>query len=79
MFPGIALRRSSATLYKIPVTADLARHVRNGTYPDQPTVVSAHVPDVLRPDKHICEGMKPLDNREVYLRTFEAFKGVAGL
>jgi len=77
--PGIVLVGTTPTFYKIPVTADLARHVAYGTYPPETTTVSAHVPELPRPQRRSSEGMKPLDNRQAILRCYEAFKGVVGI
>ncbi|KAI0364257.1 hypothetical protein BV20DRAFT_1039488 [Pilatotrama ljubarskyi] len=79
IMPGIILVGTTPNFYKIPVTADLVRHVRYGTYPTEPTIVSAHVPTVPRPLRRYSEGMKPLDNRQAILRCYEAFKRVIGI
>ncbi|PCH35992.1 hypothetical protein WOLCODRAFT_134036 [Wolfiporia cocos MD-104 SS10] len=67
------------TFYKIPVTANLMRDVRHGTYPSEPTIVFAHVPDLPRPHRRYSDGMKPLDNRQAILRCYEAFKCIVGI
>jgi hypothetical protein len=77
--PGIVLAGTMPTFFKIPVTGNLVRHVQNGTYPPEPTVVSIHVPHLPRPRNRYTEGMRPLDNRQVLLRYFEAFKHVVGI
>ena len=77
--PGIVLDGTMPTFFKIPVTGDLAGHVKDGTYPPEPTVVSIHVPDLPRPDNRHKEGMRPLDNREALLRYYEAFKRIVGI
>lgn len=77
--PGIVLVGTTPTLYKIPVTADLVRSVRHGTYPAEPTVVTMHVPAVPRPARRYSEGMKPLDNRRAILSCYEAFKRIVGI
>ncbi|KAI0349979.1 hypothetical protein OH77DRAFT_1431462 [Trametes cingulata] len=79
IMPGIILAGTTPTFYKIPVTAALVRHVRYGTYPTEPTTISAHVPDVPRPHRRYSEGMKPLDNRQAILRCYEAFKRIIGI
>ncbi|KZT04744.1 uncharacterized protein LAESUDRAFT_657346 [Laetiporus sulphureus 93-53] len=79
IMPGIVLVGTTPTFYKIPVTAELARHIAHGTYPVERTVVSSHVPDLPRPTRRYSEGMKPLDNRQAILRCYEAFKRVVGI
>jgi len=59
------------TFYKINISMELATAVSQGVYPESPTIVYAHVPDVPGP---LTEGMRPLDNRRVILSCFEAFK-----
>ena len=68
-----------AKLFQIPVTSSLVRHVQNGTYPPEPTVVYIHVPDLPRPRNCYREGMRPLDNRQALLRFYEAFKRIVGI
>ncbi|VDC07733.1 unnamed protein product [Peniophora sp. CBMAI 1063] len=70
VMPGIVLRGASPTFFKIPVTADLVRHVQRCERPSQETVVSAHTPLVPLPD----EGMVAPDNRRIVFRCFEAFR-----
>ena len=60
--------------YKIRVTKGLADAVTYGFFPPLPTVVHFHVPAVPRPHHRLREGMKPLDNRHIILRCYEAFK-----
>ncbi|KAJ7029279.1 hypothetical protein C8F04DRAFT_963114 [Mycena alexandri] len=69
--PGIILVGTSPTFYKIPLTEEFVRCVERGDYPNTPTIVSFHLPDLPRPR---AEGMKPLDNRRIILRCYEAFK-----
>jgi hypothetical protein len=77
--PGIVLVGTMPTFFKIPVTSNLVRHVQNGTYPPEPTVVSIHVPDFPRPRNRYKEGMRPLDNRQALLGSYEAFKRIVGI
>ena len=77
--PGIVLIGTTPIFYKIPVTVDLVLHIAQGNYPPQPTIISAHVPVVPRPNHRYSEGMKPVDNREAILRCYEAFKGIVGI
>lgn len=74
--PGVGI---TPIFYKIPVTADCVRHVRHGTYSAEPTVVTMHVPAVPRLLRRYTGGMKPLDNRQVILSCYEAFKGDMGI
>jgi hypothetical protein len=71
---GITMTGTSPTFFKIPVTLELIKAVRRGEYPTTPTVVAMHLPDVPRPSRRLCEGMRPLDNRRCILACFEAFK-----
>ncbi|TFK90154.1 hypothetical protein K466DRAFT_402433 [Polyporus arcularius HHB13444] len=74
VMPGITMKGTMPTFYKIPVTADLVRAVQLGEYPQQETVVYAHIPAVPRAARRYDEGMQPLDNRRIILSCFEAFK-----
>ncbi|KAI9510940.1 hypothetical protein F5148DRAFT_481720 [Russula earlei] len=74
VFPGITMKGTSPTFFKIPVTAPLVEAVQLGQYPPEETIVYAHLPDIPRPSHRYSEGMKPLDNRRVILSCFEAFK-----
>ncbi|KZT20273.1 hypothetical protein NEOLEDRAFT_1165115 [Neolentinus lepideus HHB14362 ss-1] len=77
--PGVVLVGTTPTFYKIPITAALVRNIRHGTYPPEPTIVSAHVPVLPRPNRRYSEGMKPLDSRQAILRCYEAFKDIVGI
>lgn len=77
--PGIVLAGTMPNFFKIPITSNLVRHVQEGTYPPEPTVVSIHVPDLPRPRNRYKEGMRPLDNRQALLRYYEAFKRIVGI
>jgi len=74
VIPGITMKSTMPTFYKIPVTTELVRAVQLGEYPAQETVVYAHLPPVPRPARRYSEGMKPLDNRHIVLSCYEAFK-----
>ena len=68
---GITMVGTFPRFYKIQVTADLDRSVRFGQYPETQTVVYRHTPRVPR---RRSDGMRPLDNRKLVLRCYEAFK-----
>jgi hypothetical protein len=71
VIPGITMVGTFPIFYKIEVTADLDRSIRFGQYPKTKTVVYRHTPRVpSRRDR----GMRPLDNRKLVLRCYEAFK-----
>ncbi|KAJ6534526.1 hypothetical protein DFH09DRAFT_1180679 [Mycena vulgaris] len=72
--PGILLVGTSPTFYKVPLTEEFVRCVECGEYPDTPTIVAVHLPDLPRPQRRWVEGMKPLDNRRIILECYEAFK-----
>lgn len=74
LIPGIVMIGTAPILYKIRVTKGLADAVTYGAFPPVPTVVHFHVPAVPRPHRLLSEGMKPLDNRHIILRCYEAFK-----
>lgn len=71
---GITMKGTAPIFYKILVTAALAGSVASGVYPQVATTVYAHVPNVPRPNRRWSEGMKPLDNRQVILSCYEAFR-----
>ena len=68
------MRGTSPIFYKVEVTAALVQAVDTGTYPHTPTAVHAYPPDIPRPNRRWSEGMKPLNNRQIILSCFEAFK-----
>jgi hypothetical protein len=70
VMPGIVMDGSMPTFYKIPVTHELVRAVESGKRPEDETVVYAYRPRVPKPE----EGMRPLDNRQIILSCFEAFR-----
>ncbi|KAK2464807.1 hypothetical protein APHAL10511_003225 [Amanita phalloides] len=74
VIPGITMKGTMPTFYKIPITTELVRAVQLGEYPAHETVVYAHLPTVPRPARRHSEGMKPLDNRHIVLSCYEAFK-----
>ncbi|KAJ6465496.1 hypothetical protein C8R47DRAFT_1154835 [Mycena vitilis] len=74
LIPGVLLDGTSPTFYKIPLTEELVRCVERGEYPETPTIVAVHIPDLPRPHRQRLEGMKPLDNRRIILECYEAFK-----
>jgi len=43
---GVTLKGTTPTFYKINVSTELAIAVSQGVYPDSPTIVYTHVPDV---------------------------------
>ena len=70
VLPGITLVGTFPRFYKIGVTADLDQCLRRGQYPTVQTIVHRHTPRVPRRS----DGMKPLDNRELIVRCYEAFR-----
>jgi len=71
---GITMNGTAPIFYKIKVTAALVTSIGGGAYPQVATTVYAHIPNIPRPKCHWSEGMKPLDNRQVILSCYEAFK-----
>ena len=74
LMPGVTMRGTAPIFYKIPVTMALATCVGVGAFPDTPTTVYVHVPNVSKPEHLWSEGMIPLANRWEILYRFEAFK-----
>jgi hypothetical protein len=77
VMPGINMKGTMPTFYKIPVTANLVSAVQLGQFPGEETVVYAHVPRLPRPSDpsgRYIEGMKLLDNRQIIFSCYEAFK-----
>jgi len=72
--PGIIMKGTAPTFYKIFITTELVASVAGGVYPATPTIVYAHIPTIPRPNRRWSEGMKPLDNRGTILSCYEAFK-----
>ncbi|TFY65951.1 hypothetical protein EVG20_g5134 [Dentipellis fragilis] len=79
VMPGIVLAGTAPTFFKIPVTQELVTHVRHGTYPPIPTIVTYCFPPLPRPARRRSDGMKPLDNRRQILSCYEAFKTIVGI
>ena len=71
VFPGITMVGTFPRFYKITITSDLDLSIRQGFYPPTETIVHRHTPRVPR---RRSEGMRPLMNRELVLRCYEAFK-----
>jgi hypothetical protein len=71
---GITMTGTSPTFYKINVTQELVDAISAGGYPQTATIVYAHVPAIPRPNRRWSEGMRPLDNRQIILSCYEAFK-----
>jgi hypothetical protein len=49
VIPGITMKGTTPTFYRIPVTADLVHAVQLGQCPAQETIVNAHIPALPRP------------------------------
>jgi hypothetical protein len=79
IMPGIMLKGTMPIFYKIPVTLNLIYNIWSGTHPSEPTIVSAHVPNLPSPHCRYNKGMKPLDNRQAVLCSYEAFKHIIGI
>ena len=74
MIPGIIMIGSTPRFYKIPITQDFVRAVETGQYPEQPTTVHMIALSVNNLNRLVRDGMKSLNNKDVILRYFEAFK-----
>jgi hypothetical protein len=74
MIPGIIMAGSTPTFYKIPITQDLVDAVETGQYPEKPTIVHKLIPPVADLNQLFQDGMRPLNNRAIIIRCFEAFK-----
>ncbi|KAJ7758092.1 hypothetical protein DFH07DRAFT_884698 [Mycena maculata] len=72
--PGITMKGSAPTFFKVPVSQELVTAVMGGVYPAAETIVYAHLPPIPRPVERWNEGMKPLDNRLIIMSCYEAFK-----
>ena len=70
-FPAITLVGTFPTFYKVKVTAELNNAIVTGSFPAVETIVLRHIPRLPRRNS---EGMKPLENRNVIVRYFEAFR-----
>jgi hypothetical protein len=71
VIPGITMAGTFPRFYKVKVTAELDRSIRFGQYPATETIIYHHTPRVPR---RRSDGMRPLDNRKLVLRCYEAFK-----
>jgi hypothetical protein len=71
VIPGITMTRTFPKFYKIKVTEDLDQCVQYGQFPAVQTIVYRHTPRVPR---RRSDGMRPLYNRELILRCYEAFR-----
>ena len=71
-FVGIAFVFASPTFYKISVSQELNQAVKDGTYPQEETIVEQFVPHVPRLETFDDEGMRDVRNREYLFRCFEA-------
>ncbi|KAK0187513.1 hypothetical protein F5146DRAFT_1140929 [Armillaria mellea] len=71
ILPGITMVGTFPAFYKIAVTSELDRCIRHGQYPATQTIVYRHTPRVPR---RRSGGMRPLPNRELLVRCYEAFK-----
>ena len=69
-FPGITLRGSYPTFYKLGITKALDVAVRAGTYPEEEIVVSC-----FRPPDHLVD-MVHLECRAPLLQYFQAFRNM---
>ncbi|KAI9431213.1 hypothetical protein BJY52DRAFT_1133321, partial [Lactarius psammicola] len=76
---SIIINGTMPIFYKIPITTNLVHNVGQGTYPSEPTIVSAYFPDLPSPHHRYTKGMKPLDNRQAVLCCYEAFKHIIGI
>jgi hypothetical protein len=72
--PGISMVGTVPTFYKAHITATLVDAVETGQYPPRATIIHRFRPPVVRPAQFLAEGMRPLDNRAVIIRCFEAFR-----
>ena len=74
IIPGITMIGSTPTFYKITITQNLVEAIETAQYPANPTTMHKLVPPVDDPARLSQNGMKPLNNRAVILKCFEAFK-----
>ncbi|KAK0187508.1 hypothetical protein F5146DRAFT_1059018 [Armillaria mellea] len=73
VLPGITMVGTFPAFYKIAVTSELDRCIRHGQYPATQTIVYRHTPRVPR---RRSDGMRPLLNRGLLVRCYEAFKRI---
>ena len=74
IIPGIIMVGTYPIFYKIPVTSTLNNCVRSLTYPNMVTIIEKLEPPINRYETRYIEGMLHLDNRNIIIRCFEAFK-----
>jgi hypothetical protein len=74
VFPGIIMDGTAPTFYKIDITAAVVEAIETGQHPAQVAIMHKLVPPIPRPGLLRDEGMRPLDNRAIFLSCFEAFK-----
>jgi len=74
VIPGIVMIGTFPIFYKTPVTQELADAVTHGTFPAERITVYSHTPVLPRLQRRLNEGMRLLDNRQIILQCYEAFK-----
>ena len=74
LMAGITMKGTAPIFYKVNVTEELVTSIGGGAFPETTTKVYAHIPALPRPARRWSEGMKPLDNRQIILSCYEAFK-----
>ncbi|KAG6373103.1 hypothetical protein JVT61DRAFT_6705 [Boletus reticuloceps] len=74
--PGIQLTGTYPTFYKVTVTEALVRAIREGTDPDEETIVYAHCPDLAAHTTRnlVDQGMMVSESRRIISSSFVAFK-----
>ncbi|KAF8183432.1 hypothetical protein BJ912DRAFT_1044019 [Pholiota molesta] len=73
---GISMLGTAPFFYRIPVSTSLLDALVTSTYPAEKTVVFRYIPRVPDQAQYRYEGMRPLDNRRIVFRCFEALKGL---
>ena len=74
IIPGITMKGTFPTFYKIEITSELADAVASGIYPQSETVVLSCTPPCKPELSGTIFGMRDPEFREVALKYFEAFK-----
>lgn len=74
VIPAILMIGTYPVFYRIPISAELDLSIGSLSYPELETMVTKCSPKVPRHDERYSEGMRPLDNRDIILRYFEAFR-----
>ena len=70
---GITMIRTMSTFYQILVTAELVNEIHHGNYPQEETIVHAHIPAIPVPaDCNI--GNEAIGYRHFLLLNFAAFR-----